>query len=200
MKKPYYLYILLTDTGTLFTKTIKAYTGEPFNHASLAFDEQLREVYSFGRKQQSNPFFGGFVAEDMLSPLFLDEGGRTRCALYRLEVSQTAYARIRRRVAEFQRNSHEYSYNLLGLFALALGIRLQRSKAYFCSQFVAETLLAGDVCLSGKHPEFTSPADLVKPGKTTLLYIGPLRDYSPLASRLGERNSEFPAGATLQTS
>ena len=45
------VYILLTDTGTLFTKSIKTYTKAPYNHASISFDVGLEELYSFGRKK-----------------------------------------------------------------------------------------------------------------------------------------------------
>ncbi|MFD2679180.1 hypothetical protein [Bacillus seohaeanensis] len=38
------IYLLFTDTGTLFTKLIKLYTKKPFNHVSLSFDHQLTET------------------------------------------------------------------------------------------------------------------------------------------------------------
>ncbi|MDU5946686.1 MAG: hypothetical protein E6Z15_06375, partial [Paenibacillus macerans] len=41
------VYILLTNTGTLFTRVIKGYTGAPYNHASISFDRELSELYSF---------------------------------------------------------------------------------------------------------------------------------------------------------
>lgn len=57
------VYILLTNTGSLLTKLIKIYTKKPYNHASIAFDRNLSEVYSFGRKAARNPFIGGFVKD-----------------------------------------------------------------------------------------------------------------------------------------
>ena len=57
------IYILLTDTGTWFSRAIKLYTGAPYNHASIALDEELNELYSFGRKVYTNPFSAGFVQE-----------------------------------------------------------------------------------------------------------------------------------------
>jgi hypothetical protein len=55
------VYILLTNTGSFLTKLIKLYTKKPYNHASIAFDYELSEVYSFGRKTARNPVIGGFV-------------------------------------------------------------------------------------------------------------------------------------------
>lgn len=44
------VYIVLTGTGTAFSGFIKWFTKADLNHASIAFDSELREVYSFGRK------------------------------------------------------------------------------------------------------------------------------------------------------
>lgn len=78
------IYILLTDTGTLFTKLIKLYTKKPYNHASISFDSELSEVYSFGRKTARNPFIGGFVKEDVDKGLFKE----ANCAVYALTVNE----------------------------------------------------------------------------------------------------------------
>lgn len=45
------VYIVLTGTGTTFSGFIKWFTKADLNHASIAFDSELREVYSFGRKK-----------------------------------------------------------------------------------------------------------------------------------------------------
>lgn len=44
------IFIVLTGTGTAFSGFIKWFTKADLNHASIAFDCELREVYSFGRK------------------------------------------------------------------------------------------------------------------------------------------------------
>ncbi|WP_211326495.1 hypothetical protein [Paenibacillus flagellatus] len=174
------LYILLTDTGTLLTRTIKAYTKEPYNHASIAFDAELRDVYSFGRKCESNPFRGGFVKETIRGPLFLNEDHDTTCALYVCEVGKAAYDRIRRTVREMQKREDDYKYNLLGLFGVMLNVRLKRKNAYFCSQFVSEVALTGGVSLVDKCPELTTPGDLGRSALLRPVYSGSLKEYPPL--------------------
>lgn len=183
MKDKKKLYILLTDTGTWFTRMIKAYTKEPFNHASLAFDEELRDVYSFGRKYESNPFRGGFVKENMTSPLFWDEKRNTTCAVYECEVGKAAYERIRRTVERMERSEGEYKYNGIGLLGVVLRLKISRRRAYFCSQFVAAMFQAGGISLSGKCPELTTPGDLGRAECAKLVYTGGLRHYPPLHGR-----------------
>ena len=49
------IYLLLTDTGSILTRTIKLFTRKKYNHISLAFDAVLEDTFSFGRKKANNP-------------------------------------------------------------------------------------------------------------------------------------------------
>ena len=85
MERDVSVFILLTNTGTLFTKVIQSYTKAPYNHASISFDRELSELYSFGRKHPSNPFDGGFVVEGggvVISP----DTNPTEWAMMRLQL------------------------------------------------------------------------------------------------------------------
>lgn len=57
------VYIVLTYTGTILSRIVKMYTRREYSHVSIAFDEDLKEMYSFGRLNPYNPFIGGFVYE-----------------------------------------------------------------------------------------------------------------------------------------
>lgn len=171
------IYILLTDTGTWFTRLIKVFTRAEMNHASIALDPDLAEVYSFGRKRPRNPFIGGFVKEDMASDLF--EGAS--CAVYGYTVDKETYERIRRRIQEFERNKQRYSYNLLGLFGVLLRTRIPRKDAYFCTQFVASVLMENGVAICSKPPELTTPTDFERAPALKRLYSGSLRQYRKAA-------------------
>ncbi|WP_019639725.1 hypothetical protein [Paenibacillus fonticola] len=70
MNKDIQIYILLSSRRTIVTKMIGLYTRAPYNHASIAFDSELREVYSFGRKHPLIPVFGGIVKENIHSVVF----------------------------------------------------------------------------------------------------------------------------------
>ena len=43
------IYIVLTYTGTFLSKIIRMYTKEEYAHVSISFNENLEEMYSFGR-------------------------------------------------------------------------------------------------------------------------------------------------------
>ena len=87
MKK---VYIILTYTGTILSKIIKYYTGNEFSHVSIALDSQLRKMYSFGRLNPYNPFWGGFVHEGINIGTF-KRFSRTKARVYSLEINDEQY-------------------------------------------------------------------------------------------------------------
>jgi hypothetical protein len=133
------IYILLTDTGTILTRLIKSYTKKPYNHASIAFDAELIEVYSFGRKTAKNPFNGGFVREDIHSVLFK----QAYCAIYSLTITNHEYQKMYQYIQEIAAKKEHYRYNFIGLFGVLFKKPIKRKNAFFCSQFVASVLKQG---------------------------------------------------------
>lgn len=168
------IYVLLTDTGTVLTKIIKTFTKDPLNHASIAFDSDLNEVYSFGRKNPSNPFFAGFVREEVRGEFFED----SMCALYRCRLSQTAYNDIKRQIQHFEQNQDVYKYNLIGMLGVVFNVEMKRKYSYFCSQFVATVFERGGVCLVPKSPLLVTPGDLQNTPLLELVYQGKLHSYA----------------------
>lgn len=167
------IYIVLTDTGTLLSKAIGMYTRKDLNHASIAFDEQLTEIYSFGRKQQYNPFIGGFVRENVAEGIFQE----AECAVYRCEVSMEAYMRIRQKIVQFELNQRDYKYNFIGLFGVALNREIRRKRAFFCSQFVATVMQESEMHRLLTRPSLTMPHHLACLPHMELVYEGCLKTY-----------------------
>jgi hypothetical protein len=167
------IYILLTDTGTFFTRIIRTFTRDPLNHASIAFDEDLNEVYSFGRKNPSNPFFGGFVRENVRCEFF----GEAKCAVYRCTVSQSTYNSIRSQIQHFVQYQELYKYNLVGILGVLFNIEWERRYAYFCSQFVATLFERSGMSLVDKSPLLVTPGDLQQNPHLELVYRGRLHEY-----------------------
>ena len=102
------IYLLLTDTGSILTRTIKLFTRKKYNHISLAFDAVLEDTFSFGRKKANNPFIGGFIHEDVTSDFY----SRAKCAVYALTVSEEQAKVMRAYVSSFEKDKEKYRYNL----------------------------------------------------------------------------------------
>lgn len=177
------VYLLFTDTGTYFTKLIKLFTKQPFNHVSISFDNELREIFSFGRKKPDNPFIGGFVREKIAVGLFK----KARCEIYSFKVSELDYARMICKVKQIEAEKDLYKYNLLGLFAILLNINLKRKNAFFCSQFVA-TILNEKKHIIDKSPNMVTPQNLLALNSLQLVYKGKLHLYSYQTKDIVRRN------------
>lgn len=174
------IYILLSHSGSLFSKAINIYTREPYTHVSIALDKNLDELYSFGRLNPYNPIIGGFVKEDVINGTY----GRfpnTRCALYALKIDDIQYKKLKRELEKFKKNGEMYSYNLLGVLSAIFNYPIKRKHSYFCSQFVSEVLQNSGINIIDKNPGLTAPMDFLECEDLELIYEGYLRTYKFLS-------------------
>lgn len=175
-RRTHQVYIILSDTGTWFTRVVKLYTKAPYNHASIALDSDLKEVYSFGRKRTENPLLGGFIKEDLNGPLFHS----ATCAIYRCEVNEQQYGQLKAIISRFSKESHLYKFNIIGLFGVMLNKQIHRKRAFFCSQFIAWLFEQVGYRLVEKNSALTTPADLGEAEALELMFNGKVRSLFPV--------------------
>ncbi|WP_225230747.1 hypothetical protein [Cytobacillus stercorigallinarum] len=181
------VYILLTDTGTYFTKLIKVYTKRSYNHASIAFDHELAKVYSFGRKKPRNPFIGGFVVEDINKGLLK----HADCIIYSFTVNHEELRKMEQYIATIESEKEDYRYNLFGLFGVLFNKPLKRRKAFFCSQFVASVIHATDSIEFEKPLSLITPYDLRNIPSIQVEYEGKLNEYLDRDTAPSESEGSF---------
>lgn len=170
------VYIVLSQTRTYPARIIRLYTNEPYAHASIAFDEDLEEMYSFARRGVYNPFNAGFIREH------IDEGvfGRftsTTCSIYKLQITNVQYNSLRKEIEKFKRNKEAYSYNYLGLLGAAFNIPVRSKHRYFCSQFVAYVLEQSGIHIFNKNYVLVKPRDIRVNPNLQSIYQGRLSEY-----------------------
>ena len=90
------IYIVLSQTYSSISKAIHFFTHDKQCHASIAFDKNCKEMYSFGRKYTHFPFYGVFKLEDLNKGLFKKK--KAILAIYELEVTKDQYDEIRKKV------------------------------------------------------------------------------------------------------
>lgn len=167
------IYVLLSNPNTVVAKMIGFYTRAPYNHASIAFDSELREMYSFGRKHPMLPILGGFVKENIHSRVF----DKASCAIYSCTVSESVYHQMRDYVRQFEENKDLYSYNFLGILGVVLNMELGGKNSFFCSQFVSSVFLNSGMQLLDKSACLTTPDDLSTCSCLKLHFRGSLNHY-----------------------
>ncbi|MDN4494667.1 hypothetical protein [Ureibacillus aquaedulcis] len=167
------VYIVLTKTKTVLSKAIQIYTQHDFNHVSISFDAELKEMYSFGRKNINNPWIGGFVHENPSSTLLRE----SNCVIFACPVTEQQYTLLKNRIAYYKQNKNVYKYNFIGLFGVACRVKIKRERAFFCSQFVATLFEEAGLPIYGKSPYFMKPHDFIHLPYLTFIYKGKVENF-----------------------
>lgn len=139
--KLYPVYIMLMHSGTALATVIKTVTQSHFSHSSISFDSSMKNMYSFGRKMDTNPFIGSFKKENIHDDFF--KGKSIPYALYVVPCTKNEIDLMKKRLDYFIKNATKFHYDFTGLFKNYLGIADNPEYKWFCSRFVADILNAG---------------------------------------------------------
>ena len=171
------LYIVISQTGTLLSRILKALTGAEYNHASISLSEDLEEMYSFGRRYPYNPFWGGFVMESSHAGTFR-RFSNTKVLVLSVTVSEEQYAQLRNILKAMWKGRKKYRYNFAGMCLAFFHIIWKRENCYYCSEFVGELLIKGRIDGAEKlRASVIQPIHFLRlPHKQ--IYCGMLREYA----------------------
>ena len=169
------IYIVLTHTGTNLSKIIKSWTKDEFSHVSIALDEDLKEMYSFGRLHPYNPFWAGLVHE------VPNEGTykrffRTKANIYSIEVEDHQFVDIRNTVYKMWENRKKYKFNIIGLLAIGFKKEVKLRNHFYCAEFVKYVLEKSHIHLN-LPDKMIRPEDFKSIENKTLEYSGLLNKY-----------------------
>jgi len=173
MKK---IYIVLTYTGTILSRMIKIRTRAEYAHSSIALDEGLDEMYSFGRLHPYIAFWGGFVKEGIKEGTF-KRFKNTTVGVYCIEVSDEQYENLKNVIKNIRDNKKDYKFNIRGMALTSLNMGNSRINRFYCAEFVKYVLEKSDIDIS-ELPKAIRPEDFKKLKNTTLIYKGYLKNYT----------------------
>lgn len=171
------IYLVLSQTGTLPSKLIRAVTREQYNHVSISLDPNLETMYSFGRRRPRNPLIGGFVTESPGKGT-LARFPETKAAVLSLDVTPYQYNKIKKRLDIMNCRAPIYNYNYIGLFCAAFNIKYKKKNCFYCSEFVKDILVKNDVASENKFDDITHPIYFLTMENTHKIYEGKLTSYS----------------------
>lgn len=171
------IYIMISQTGTNCSKIFQLFTRTPYNHASIALDENLNSLYSFARQNLYIPLIAGFVKEDINEGIYKLHD-YTLCQIYRISISEEQYLTLQQSIHNFEKDKAKYGYNFAGLVAMLFNIPYHRHYHYVCSQFVAYVLHKSKSIKLEKHFSLMRPHDFSSLPGVDLIYSGKLADYT----------------------
>lgn len=178
------IYIVLTHTGTILSNIIKKYTKDEYSHISIALDEELEDIYSFGRIYPYIAFIGGLVKESLTSGTF-KRFKNTTTAVYELEVTNEQYEIIKTTIKVMFKHREEYKFNIKGLFCVAINKKIKKPKTFYCAEFVKYVLEKANINTT-YLPEIIKPESFKKIENMELIYTGKLKKYR---SRIRQLNA-----------
>ena len=170
------VYLVISQTGTLLSRILKAVTGAAYNHISLSLSADLDRMYSFGRRHPYNPFWAGFVVESPRAGTY-KRFPKTKAVVLALPVSPNAYDGLRCLIRGMLSHQAAYHYNYLGLLFAAAHIRYHKEYCYYCSEFVRELLLRVRVDGCERLEPIVQPIHFLQIPEGHIIYRGYLCDY-----------------------
>lgn len=174
-------YIVISQTGTLLSRLLRIITKDDYNHASISFCDDLSLMYSFGRINPYNPFFGGFVTESVNFGTF-KRFSNTKTIVLSVEVTAEKYDRMLNSLENKFAHKDDYGYNYLGLYLAALKIHKPMKNRYYCSEFIKDFLIENNIDGAKNLRKIVHPMDFINISETQEIYCGKLKDFRPLVS------------------
>lgn len=169
------IYIVLTYTGTFLARAVRLYTKKEYSHVSISLDKELKEMYSFGRLNPYNPFWGGFVHESPEYGTF-KRFKNTKSKIFSLEIPDDQYKMIKKIITDIDNDRSEYKFNVLGLVAVMANMSLKREKCFYCAEFVKYVFDNTDLEIN--LPDVVKPDDFQYLKGLDEIYTGFLREYN----------------------
>ena len=174
--KEYKLYIVISQTGTMFSKIVRLFTRDPYNHSSISLNEDLTDMYSFGRKYARFPFPGGFIQECIGKKVFATHPNTTMI-VYELTVTKEQYDKVIQIVREMRKQKNMYAYNLLGVIFVIFHKYHPSHNKYYCSEFVKYILTESGIATAEELPVICKPMDFLKVNGNKI-YEGRMKNYN----------------------
>ncbi|MGI6607804.1 MAG: hypothetical protein ACOX1F_02315 [Erysipelotrichaceae bacterium] len=167
------IYIILTKSPTILSRTIGLVTKDEYTHSSISFNSTVQPMYSAGRKYTFSMFPASLKVEPFTEG-FYKYYNKCKMGIYYLEVSEEAYNKTKNYVETMV--AQRLPFNAIGLLLCKTKIDFPRKGRFFCSEFVSTALQqSGEIDIL-KKPNMFRPIDFTRIKGIKLLYEGIIQD------------------------
>ncbi len=170
-KQMNYLYVVFISTNTIMGKGIRLLTRNKYSHVTIAFERDLRAMYSFARYHINSPIYGGFVVER--PGRYLHGEKDVLVKICKIPIEPEEYERVCQEIEYFQQNREVMIYNTINALLSLLGKRLDVKDMYTCLEFATHLL---------RYPRMNAIRELERRLEEHEVYTGSLRyaaDWQP---------------------
>lgn len=189
-----FIYIVFSATPYRMGKFIRSFTGETYNHVSIALDRQLTRMYGFARRYYHTPFYGGFVRESLSR--YHVRGKATDVRLCRLPVAAAQHEALEQLLLQMEQNQEHYLYNHLSAAFSVLRRPIKVKDAYTCVEFCVHILK--DLGIDVDPDRYYTVGEVEQLLRSYEIYTGPMpepQEYD--AAYYARKPVTHPAFATI---
>lgn len=163
-----YIYIVLSQSGSVVSAIIQKRTKKQYNHCSIAFDSSLTTLYSMGRLYPNNPLIGRLVIETPNVGTY-KKFKNTTCKVLKVPVSKQSYDLMHYEIMRLLLSNIRYDYT--GLILGAAGIPPKSESSYMCSTLLKHILTIGQIDTSF-FSTVPHPSDFEQMDNYTVVFEG----------------------------
>lgn len=174
------LYLVVSATPLKMGKAIRAASGYPYNHISLALSSGIPVMYSFARRFLSAPYYGGFVEESPKRFAYKNRFAWIR--VYALSVREATFEALEELIGQMASDREHYLYNFISVAHAVFRKRIIIKDSYTCAEFVSDVISivsprTGLVCGG-----FYTIKDICEALDGSMIYEGTAEGFSQRAS------------------
>lgn len=124
------IYIVFSHTPYKIGTFIRTFTREEYNHASIMFDPEMKEPYTFGRNHIDTPFWGGYIKDSVTRYTY--KNTTASVAICRISVEDEKFDHALKTAREMFKNREIYVYNLFAAFFSIFHRRVFIENSFTC--------------------------------------------------------------------
>lgn len=145
------VYIIVYALNDIVDDIIRKRTGEYFNHTAIAFDEDLKECYTFS-----------MTTNGISKMPFTARPNGTDYMVYSLRMTDTEYTKLKENIKHIEKDKR-FKYNWTELINIALKTKFEvESTSYYCTQFVYNMVKAAGAEVEEEFGEYISAQNFHK--------------------------------------
>ncbi|MBR3978801.1 MAG: hypothetical protein IKJ94_04170 [Oscillospiraceae bacterium] len=170
------IYVIFSATPNKIGRFIRIFTAESYNHVSIALEQDLQQMYSFGRRNYYTPFWGGFVKETLSRYHIKNQSAQVR--ICRLPVSDEQYRHLKETLVQMEAQQDKLLYNHLSAMIYPVRWKFKVKDAYTCVEFCTQILQ--ELGFIDKEKGFYSMEDLIKALEPYQIYKGAMPENAQM--------------------
>ena len=169
-----FIYLVFSNTPYKTGSFIRAMTHCEYNHASIALDPCLNEMYSYARYYKRAPFYAGFVRESALR--YFNNGIYARVKVCKIPVTNEQYVKALAFLKDCQDNKEQHFYNFFSALVHPLHKRVNIPNSYTCVEFCCEFFRHIGIDTGIEKGKFCSVNSLMQNFDKYSLYTGQINN------------------------